>query len=66
MKYKISVPVIFGAILVSIMMGMVIGTHLERSVWYRQSIEHNYAEYNPKTGNWQWIEPEKKLDKPEN
>jgi len=26
----------------------------------QEAIEHEYAQHNPKTGEWEWLEPEKR------
>ncbi len=27
---------------------------IEKNKWQAQAVEHGYAEYNPKTGEWGW------------
>lgn len=36
--------------------GCLNGKEMERSRMQREAIEHGYAEYNPQTGVWQWMD----------
>lgn len=57
-----------GNVIMGLTMGIILGilswaVYVAAAPDYRQqAIEHGYAEYHPQTGEWQWIENERKDD----
>jgi len=51
-SHKLIIAFLFGAL---IMMLIMIGTSTANSVWHKQAINHQCAEFNSKTGKFQWL-----------
>lgn len=48
-------------LLVGIVGGCTAGMNLDERHYQRQAVERGYAQHDPKSGQWQWIEPKPTL-----
>ena len=46
-------------IIIGIFIGWLIASLLITHAWHTDSVERGYAEYDSRTGGWQWIEKKK-------
>lgn len=52
----IAIVICMVAVVVGFTIGILIGTYQQKSLYQTQSIERGYAQYDPKTGAWGWLE----------
>lgn len=54
------VGLVTGVFIGSVIALVAIGIIRDKTDYRKQAIERGYAEYNPKTGSWQWVEKAEK------
>jgi hypothetical protein len=48
--------------MIGLFAGVMIGNKLTNNSWHAESINYGYAQYDPQTGEWEWL---RNAEKPE-
>jgi len=51
---KVVIAIVLVSCLVFGFIGWVVGEDMTRKTWQAECVKRNFAEYNQKTGEWQW------------
>lgn len=62
-EQKIAVAIIVVASIAFVSVGWVAGEDMTRKTWQEGCVKRDFAEYNQKTGEWQWKSDSNKCEK---